>query len=131
MAEIRASASDQAGTAPGKSKRDTYATWCFSFMLDAGKVNDCRACAQTFVDFNRSTRSRRATAEIRASRWNGWGRASRSRRSSGEQQGERPRRHDWQPRAATSPNGARLAPEPNQHSRDLARARSARLAQSI
>lgn len=131
-AEIRASASDQAGTAQGKSKRDTYATGCFSFMLSTGKVNDCRACAQTFVDFTRSTRSRRATAEIRASRWNGWGRVSRSRRSSGEQQGtgfagERPEHRHWQHRAATGPIGGRLAPQLCAPTH----ARSARLAQSI
>ena len=37
--EIRASWSDQAGTAQGKSKRDTYATKCFSLMLMADKMN--------------------------------------------------------------------------------------------
>ena len=109
-------ASGLAGTAQGKSKRNTYTTECFTFMLMADKMNDHRASVQTIVDDCRSRRSRRATAEIRASRWYGWGKASRSRRSSGERSdtglaSERPRHRHYLPGAAPGSIGARLAQE--------------------
>lgn len=40
-------------------------------------------CAQNIIDFTRSTRSSRAGKDFRASRWNGFGLACRSSRSSG------------------------------------------------
>jgi len=58
----------------------------FLIHVDGCKHEPRRVCAQTFIECRRSSRSRRATAEIRAFCWNGWRSATRSSRSSGEWQ---------------------------------------------